>query len=257
VTWKVVNRIVQRTHVRERRDGAQARRQASRRRPTSGSTLSRRSTSIKRGSTSDAFRSQSRRRADLKTPCPAQAGRGEHAGEAKTCSIEPGAHRAPTGSRPDGRAVGRAEGSAGVYQTNSQSDSMKLREPSRSHLTTGVPPPQGSLLPCTREAFAEFDALLVATAHESVQGSATVGGREVGCGYTNMVEPLFGEGVAGGPKRLVQGVRRTQPSANVNGQIPQDLAGGRVVGMEEAVDEDQGRHGWLDWSQRREQDHAA
>ena len=88
---------------------------------------------------------------------------------------------------------------------------MKLREPSRSHLTTGVPPPQGSLLPCTREAFAEFDALLVATAHDQFKDPRLWGGVKLVVDTRNMVEPLFGEGVAGGPKRLVKAQDEPQP----------------------------------------------
>lgn len=74
----------------------------------------------------------------------------------------------------------------------------------RGQLTTGVPPPQGSLLPCTREAFAEFDALLVATAHDQFKDPRLWGGVKLVVDTRNMVEPLFGEGVAGGPKRLVK-----------------------------------------------------
>ena len=81
---------------------------------------------------------------------------------------------------------------------------MNLREPSRSHLTTGVPPPQGSLLPCTREAFAEFDAVLVATAHDQFKDPRLWGGVKLVVDTRNMVEPLFGKGVLGGPKRLVK-----------------------------------------------------
>ena len=74
----------------------------------------------------------------------------------------------------------------------------------RGQLTTGVPPPQGSLLPCTREAFAEFDAVLVATAHDQFKDPRLWGGVKLVVDTRNMVEPLFGEGVAGGPKRLVK-----------------------------------------------------
>ena len=81
---------------------------------------------------------------------------------------------------------------------------MKLREPSRIPPYYRGPPSQGSLLPCTREAFAEFDALLVATAHNQFKDPRLWGGVKLVVDTRNMVEPLFGEGVAGGPKRLVK-----------------------------------------------------
>ena len=71
-------------------------------------------------------------------------------------------------------------------------------------LLQGSPPPQGSLLPCTREAFAEFDAVLVATAHDQFKDPRLWGGVKLVVDTRNMVEPLFREGVAGGPKRLVK-----------------------------------------------------
>ena len=71
---------------------------------------------------------------------------------------------------------------------------MNLREPSRSHLTTGVPPPQGSLLPCTREAFAEFDAVLVATAHDQFKDPRLWGGAKLVLRRTDFPHPLGGRG---------------------------------------------------------------
>ena len=59
-------------------------------------------------------------------------------------------------------------------------------------------------VPCTREAFAEFDAVLVATAHDQFKDPRLWGGVKLVVDTRNMVEPLFGEGVAGGPKRLVK-----------------------------------------------------
>ena len=59
-------------------------------------------------------------------------------------------------------------------------------------------------VPCTREAFAEFDAVLVATAHDQFKDPRLWGGVKLVVDTRNMVEPLFREDVAGGPKRLVK-----------------------------------------------------
>ena len=59
-------------------------------------------------------------------------------------------------------------------------------------------------VPCTAEAFAEFDAVLVATAHDQFKDPRLWGGVKLVVDTRNMVEPLFREDVAGGPKRLVK-----------------------------------------------------
>jgi UDP-N-acetyl-D-glucosamine dehydrogenase len=59
-------------------------------------------------------------------------------------------------------------------------------------------------VPCTREAFAEFDAVLVATAHDQFKDPQLWGKVKLVVDTRNMVEPLFGKSVVGGPKRLVK-----------------------------------------------------
>ena len=59
-------------------------------------------------------------------------------------------------------------------------------------------------VPCTAEAFAEFDAVLVSTAHDQFKDRRLWGGVKLVVDTRNMVEPLFGKGLGGGPKRLVK-----------------------------------------------------
>src|ERR1039457_7159350 len=59
-------------------------------------------------------------------------------------------------------------------------------------------------VPCTAEAFAEFDAVLVATAHDQFKDPRLWGGVKLVVDTRNIVEPMFGEGVAGGPRRVVK-----------------------------------------------------
>ena len=59
-------------------------------------------------------------------------------------------------------------------------------------------------VPCTAEAFAEFDAVLVSTAHDQFKDPGLWGGVKLVVDTRNMVEPLFGAGVGGGPKRVVK-----------------------------------------------------
>jgi UDP-N-acetyl-D-glucosamine dehydrogenase len=53
-------------------------------------------------------------------------------------------------------------------------------------------------VPCTAEAFAEFDAVLVSTAHDQFKDPGLWGGVKLVVDTRNMVEPLFGAGWAGG-----------------------------------------------------------
>jgi UDP-N-acetyl-D-glucosamine dehydrogenase len=59
-------------------------------------------------------------------------------------------------------------------------------------------------VPCTAEAFAEFDAVLVATAHDQFKERGLWGGVKLVVDTRNMVEPLSGKGLGGGPKRVVK-----------------------------------------------------
>ena len=59
-------------------------------------------------------------------------------------------------------------------------------------------------MPCTAEAFAEFDAVLVSTAHDQFKDKGLWGGVKLVVDTRNMIEPLFGAGVGGGPTRLVK-----------------------------------------------------
>jgi len=59
-------------------------------------------------------------------------------------------------------------------------------------------------VPCTAEAFAEFDAVLVSTAHDQFKDRRLWAGVKLVVDTRNMVEPMFAKGVAGGPKRLVK-----------------------------------------------------
>lgn len=53
-------------------------------------------------------------------------------------------------------------------------------------------------VPCTREAFAEFDVVLVATAHDQFRDAKLWGDVKLVVDTRNLVGPLFGKGVAGG-----------------------------------------------------------
>ena len=59
-------------------------------------------------------------------------------------------------------------------------------------------------VPCTAEAFAEFDAVLVSTAHDQFKDPGLWGGVKLVVDTRNLVEPLFGKGLGGGPKRVVK-----------------------------------------------------
>ena len=59
-------------------------------------------------------------------------------------------------------------------------------------------------MPCTAEAFAEFDAVLVSTAHDQFKDPGLWGGVKLVVDTRNMVEPLFGKDLGGGPKRVVK-----------------------------------------------------
>jgi UDP-N-acetyl-D-glucosamine dehydrogenase len=59
-------------------------------------------------------------------------------------------------------------------------------------------------VPCTGETFAEYDAVLVATAHDQFKDPRLWAGVKLAVDTRNMVEPLFGKGAAGGPKRLIK-----------------------------------------------------
>ena len=59
-------------------------------------------------------------------------------------------------------------------------------------------------MPCTAEAFAEFDAVLVLTAHEQFKERGLWVGVKLVVDTRNMVEPLFGPGLGGAPKRLIK-----------------------------------------------------
>jgi len=57
-------------------------------------------------------------------------------------------------------------------------------------------------VPCTAEAFAEFDTVLVSTAHDQFKDAGLWGGVKLVVDTRNMIEPLFGAGLGGGPKRV-------------------------------------------------------
>ena len=59
-------------------------------------------------------------------------------------------------------------------------------------------------MPCAAEAFAEFDAVLVSTAHDQFKDPGLWGRVKLVVDTRNMIEPLFGVGVGGGPKRVVK-----------------------------------------------------
>jgi UDP-N-acetyl-D-glucosamine dehydrogenase len=59
-------------------------------------------------------------------------------------------------------------------------------------------------VPCTAEAFAEFDAVLVSTAHDQFKDPGLWVRVKLVVDTRNMIEPLFGPGLAGGPKRLAK-----------------------------------------------------
>jgi UDP-N-acetyl-D-mannosaminuronate dehydrogenase len=58
--------------------------------------------------------------------------------------------------------------------------------------------------PFSAEAFPEFDAVLVSTAHEQFKDPGLWGGVKLVVDTRNMVEPLFGKGLGDGPKRVVK-----------------------------------------------------
>jgi UDP-N-acetyl-D-glucosamine dehydrogenase len=60
------------------------------------------------------------------------------------------------------------------------------------------------LAPSRAEAFAGFDAVLVSTAHDQFKDVGLWAGVKLVVDTRNMIEPLFGVGVGGGPKRLVK-----------------------------------------------------
>jgi len=76
------------------------------------------------------------------------------------------------------------------------------------HLPEALPTRKHDLgmksVPCTAEAFAEFDAVLVSTAHDQFKDPGLWGGVKLVVDTRNMVEPLFGKGLGGGPKRVVK-----------------------------------------------------
>jgi UDP-N-acetyl-D-glucosamine dehydrogenase len=59
-------------------------------------------------------------------------------------------------------------------------------------------------VPCTAQAFAKFDAVLLATAHDQFKDPRLWSGVKLVVDTRNMIEPLFKNGAAKGPKRLVK-----------------------------------------------------
>ena len=59
-------------------------------------------------------------------------------------------------------------------------------------------------VPCTAEAFAELDAVLVATTHDQFKDPGLWSGVKLVVDTRNIVEPLFAKGALGSPKRLVK-----------------------------------------------------
>jgi UDP-N-acetyl-D-mannosaminuronate dehydrogenase len=57
---------------------------------------------------------------------------------------------------------------------------------------------------CTAEAFAGFDVVLVSTARDQFKDPGLWADVKLVVDTHNMIEPLFGAGLAGGPKRLVK-----------------------------------------------------
>ncbi len=59
-------------------------------------------------------------------------------------------------------------------------------------------------VPCTAEAFAGFDAVVVATAHDQFKDPRLWAGVKLAVDTRNMIAPLFADGAAGAPGRLVK-----------------------------------------------------
>ena len=59
-------------------------------------------------------------------------------------------------------------------------------------------------VPCTAEAFAAFDAVLVATAHDQFKDPRLWSGVKLAIDTRNLIEPLFKDNPAIGPRRLVK-----------------------------------------------------
>ena len=59
-------------------------------------------------------------------------------------------------------------------------------------------------VPCTAEAFAAFDAVLVATAHDRFKDPMLWSGVRLVVDTRNLVEPLFKDRTEAGPRRLVK-----------------------------------------------------
>jgi UDP-N-acetyl-D-glucosamine dehydrogenase len=59
-------------------------------------------------------------------------------------------------------------------------------------------------VPCTPEAFAAFDAVLLATAHDQFKDPKLWSGLRLVVDTRNVIEPLFKDGAVPGPRRLVK-----------------------------------------------------
>jgi UDP-N-acetyl-D-glucosamine dehydrogenase len=61
-----------------------------------------------------------------------------------------------------------------------------------------------SSVPCTRQAFAAFDVVLLATAHDQFKERSLWSGLPLVVDTRNLIEPLFADNPAAGPQRLVK-----------------------------------------------------